>query len=82
MPVAQQELLIFAGGKGLEAALASVREDVPVQRCTVRTECDLLAHRSEAPPASRHLRPPRGKLAKEQYFQQGATLAARKYIDI
>jgi hypothetical protein len=37
------EKVIVAGGKGIEAALASVWKDVPVQPCTVRTECDLLA---------------------------------------
>jgi hypothetical protein len=83
---ARAELLIFAGGKGLEAALASVRKDVPVQPCTVRTECDLLAQCSEAPgrrlsapagnPRPADLRPARRKLAQEQYFQQGATLLA------
>jgi hypothetical protein len=62
---------IAAGGKGIEVALASLWEDLPVQPCTPRTECDLLAQCSEA-----HLRPPRGKLAKsntfsrEQHFSQ------------
>ena len=32
------------GGKGLEAALASLWDDVPVQRCTVHKERNLLAH--------------------------------------
>jgi transposase-like protein len=29
------ELVVVDGGKGLEAALASLWDDVPVQRCTV-----------------------------------------------
>src|SRR6188472_232477 len=32
------------GGKGLEAALASLWDDVPVQRCSVHKERNLLAH--------------------------------------
>jgi putative transposase len=32
------------GGKGLEAALASLWEEVPVQRCSVHKERNLLAH--------------------------------------
>ena len=43
------ELVIVDGGKGLEAALASLWGDVPVQRCTVHKERNLLAH------APRHL---------------------------
>jgi transposase-like protein len=38
------ELVVVDGGKGLEAALASLRNDVPVQRCTVHKERNLLAH--------------------------------------
>ena len=38
------ELLIVDGGKGLEAALASLWNDIPVQRCTVHKERNLLAH--------------------------------------
>ncbi len=38
------ELLIVDGGKGLEAALAGLWGDVPVQRCTVHKERNLLAH--------------------------------------
>ena len=38
------ELVIVDGGKGLEAALASLWDDVPVQRCTVLKERNLLAH--------------------------------------
>jgi putative transposase len=38
------ELVIVDGGKGLEAALASLWEEVPVQRCTVHKERNLLAH--------------------------------------
>ena len=38
------ELVIVDGGKGLEAALASLWEDIPVQRCTVHKERNLLAH--------------------------------------
>jgi putative transposase len=40
----QPELVIVDGGKGLEAALASLWDDVPVQRCTVHKERNLLAH--------------------------------------
>jgi putative transposase len=43
------ELVIVDGGKGLEAALARLWEEVPVQRCTVHKERNLLAH------APRHL---------------------------
>ena len=45
----RQELLIVDGDKVLEAALAGLWADVPVQRCTVRKERNLLAH------ASKHL---------------------------
>jgi transposase-like protein len=38
------ELVIVDGGKGLEAALAGLWDDVPVQRCTVHKERNLLAH--------------------------------------
>lgn len=38
------ELLIIDGGKGLEAALASLWPTVPVQRCTVHKHRNLLAH--------------------------------------
>lgn len=38
------ELVIVDGGKGLEAALAAVWDDVPVQRCSVHKERNLLAH--------------------------------------
>ena len=31
----QSHLVIVDGGKGLEAGAASLRDDVPVQRCTV-----------------------------------------------
>jgi len=37
------ELVIVDGGKGLEAALASLWDDVPVQRCSVHKERNLLA---------------------------------------
>ncbi len=36
--------MIVDGGKGLEAALASLWNDVPVQRCTVHKERNLRAH--------------------------------------
>ena len=36
------------GAKGLEAALASLWSDVPVQRCTVHKERNLLAHAPKA----------------------------------
>jgi putative transposase len=42
--LARPELVIVDGGKGLEAALASVWDDVPVQRCSVHKERNLLAH--------------------------------------
>ena len=42
--MAKPELIIVDGGKGLEAALASLWDDVPVQRCTVHKERNLLAH--------------------------------------
>ena len=42
--LARPELVIVDGGKGLEAALASLWDDVPVQRCTVHKERNLLAH--------------------------------------
>lgn len=38
------QLLIIDGGKGLEAALASLWPAVPVQRCTVHKHRNLLAH--------------------------------------
>jgi putative transposase len=40
-------LVIVDGGKGLEAALAAVGDDVPVQRCAVHKERNLLAHAPE-----------------------------------
>jgi putative transposase len=42
--LAKPELVIVDGGKGLEAALASLWADVPVQRCSVHKERNLLAH--------------------------------------
>jgi putative transposase len=42
--MAKPELVIVDGGKGLEAALASLWDDVPIQRCTVHKERNLLAH--------------------------------------
>ena len=42
--LARPELVIVDGGKGLEAALASLWDDGPVQRCTVHKERNLLAH--------------------------------------
>jgi putative transposase len=42
--LAKPELVIVDGGKGLEAALASLWTDVPMQRCTVHKERNLLAH--------------------------------------
>jgi putative transposase len=42
--LARPELVIVDGSKGLEAALASLWEEVPVQRCTVHKERNLLAH--------------------------------------
>ena len=45
--MAKPELVIVDGGKGLEAALAAVWDDVPVQRGTVHKERNLLAHAPE-----------------------------------
>jgi putative transposase len=42
--LAKPELVVVDGGKGLEAALASLWDDVPVQRCTVHKERNLLGH--------------------------------------
>jgi putative transposase len=42
--LARPELVIVDGGKGLEAARASLGDDLPVQRCTVHKERNLLAH--------------------------------------
>jgi putative transposase len=42
--LAKPELVTVDGGKGLEAALASLWADLPVQRCTVHKERNLLAH--------------------------------------
>jgi putative transposase len=42
--LARPDLVVVDGGKGLEAALASLWNDVPVQRCTVHKERNLLAH--------------------------------------
>jgi putative transposase len=42
--MASPELVVVDGGKGLEAALTSLWDDVPVQRCTVHKERNLLAH--------------------------------------
>jgi putative transposase len=42
--MARPELVVVDGGKGLEAALASLWDDMPVQRCTVHKERNLLAH--------------------------------------
>jgi transposase-like protein len=42
--LARPDLVIVDGGKGLEAALVSLWDDVPVQRCTVHKERNLLAH--------------------------------------
>jgi putative transposase len=42
--LARPDLVIVDGGKGLEAALAGLWADVPVQRCTVHKEGNLLAH--------------------------------------
>jgi putative transposase len=42
--LAKPDVVVVDGGKGLEAALASLWDDVPVQRCTVHKERNLLAH--------------------------------------
>jgi putative transposase len=44
--LARPDLVIVDGGKGLEAALASLRDDVPVPRCTVHKERNLLVIRN------------------------------------
>jgi putative transposase len=41
------ELVIVDGGSGLDAALAALWSDVPVQRCTVHKHRNLLAHSPE-----------------------------------
>jgi transposase-like protein len=41
------DLVIMDGGSGLEAALAALWSDVPVQRCTVHKHRNLLAHAPE-----------------------------------
>src|SRR5262252_689560 len=41
------EFLIVDGASGLEAAIAAVWDDVPVQRCTVHKHRNLLAHAPE-----------------------------------
>ena len=41
------EFLIVDGGSGLEAALAAIWNDVPIQRCTVHKHRNLLAHAPE-----------------------------------
>jgi putative transposase len=46
--LAKPELVIVDGGKGLEAALASLWGDLPVQRCRVHKERNLLAHAPKA----------------------------------
>ncbi len=46
--LAAPALLIVDGGKGLEAALASLWSDIAVQRCTVHKERNLLAHAPKA----------------------------------
>jgi len=42
--MSKPELVIVDGGKGLELALTSSWDEVPVQRCTVHKERNLLAH--------------------------------------
>jgi putative transposase len=42
--LARPDLVLVDGSKGLEAALASLWDDMPVQRCTVHKERNLLAH--------------------------------------
>jgi putative transposase len=43
----QPELLIVDGGSGLDAAIAALWGEVPVQRCTVHKHRNLLAHAPE-----------------------------------
>jgi putative transposase len=47
--MAKPELVIVDGGKGLEAALASLWGDVPVQRCTVHKGAQPAGPRAQAP---------------------------------
>src|SRR5918996_1180173 len=54
--LARPDLVIVDGGKGLEAALASLWDDVPVQRCTVHKERNLLAHAPQQDPVPAALR--------------------------
>ena len=46
--MATPELLIVDGAPGLEAAIAALWEAVPMQRCTVHKERNLLAHAPKA----------------------------------
>jgi putative transposase len=43
----QPELLLVDGGSGLDAAIAALWSEVPVQRCTVHKHRNLLAHAPE-----------------------------------
>jgi transposase-like protein len=42
------EFLLIDGGAGLERALASLRPEIPTQRCTVHKHRNLLAHAPDA----------------------------------
>jgi hypothetical protein len=87
---ARAELLIFADGKGLEAALPSIWKGMPVQRCQraqgVQPVGPMLRNtwatveRAGGKPAAGGLATGRGKLAQKQYFQQKATLLAANVL--
>jgi transposase-like protein len=66
-------LLIVDGGKGLEAALAALWSEVPVQRCTVHKERNLLAH------APKHLHEEiKADYAEMMYAETAAAVRARR----
>jgi transposase-like protein len=74
--LAKPELVIVDGGKGLEAALASLWADVPVQRCTVHKERNLLAH------AHKHLHDEiKADLNAMMHAQTAAEVPARRALD-
>jgi len=70
--LAAPELLIVDGGKGLEAALASLWSDIPVQRCTVHKERNLLAH------APKHLHDEIKADYNDMMYAKDAAQAGRK----
>lgn len=67
------ELVIVDGGKGLEAALAGLVPEVPVQRCTVHKERNLLAH------APKHLHEEiKADFTDMMYAQDARAVSARR----